>query len=94
MLFWLRDVRKPYTNPTYYFDNGLDPSTYMSVPYAPAETRLRAFIEYANGIPRARRADPRQPAHAVAADFVDYGVAGFGGFAEFYRKECRSLSRR
>lgn len=87
LLFWLRDVRKPYTNSEYYFDNGLDPSTYVSVPYAPADTRLRAFIKYATGIPQALeqiRANLQTP---LPRTFVDYGIAGFGGFVDFYRKE-------
>src|ERR1044071_3487903 len=45
-LFWLRDARQPYTNPAWYFDAGLDPGTYVSVPYAPADQRLRALIKY------------------------------------------------
>ena len=43
-LFWTRDARQPFTNPSWYFNNGLDPSTYVTVPYAPADQRLRAFI--------------------------------------------------
>lgn len=87
LLFWLRDVRKPYTNSEYYFDNGLDPSTYVSVPYAPADTRLRAFIKYAAGIPQALeqiRANLQTP---LPRTFVDYGIAGFGGFVDFYRND-------
>ena len=44
-LFWIRDVRQPFTNPAWYFNTGLDPSTYVTVPYAPADQRLRAFIK-------------------------------------------------
>lgn len=87
LLFWLRDARKPYTNAEYYFDNGLDPSTYVSVPYAPADTRLRAFIKYATGIPKAVeqiRANLQTP---LPKTFVDYGISGSGGFVEFYRKD-------
>ena len=47
--------------------NGLDPSVYVTRPYAPAETRLRAFIAYLQAVPRAAAADPRQSAHAAAA---------------------------
>jgi len=86
-LFWLRDARMPFTNPAYYFDNGLDPGTYVTVPYAPADVRLRAFIKYAAAIPGAVeqiRANLQTP---MPRSFVDYGVAGFSGFAEFYRKD-------
>lgn len=86
-LFWSRDAGQPFTNPSYYFDAGLDPSTYVTVPYAPLEQRLRAFIQYAEGIPAALtqiRANLRLP---LPKSFVDYGVAGFSGFAEFYRED-------
>lgn len=86
-LFWMRDARQPFTNPAYYFDNGLDPSTYVSVPYAPAGTRLKAFVKYAKAIPNAVaqiRSNLKAP---LPRTFVDYGIAGFGGFANFYRND-------
>ena len=87
LLFWLRDARKPFTSAEYYFDNGLDPSTYVSVPYAPADTRLRAFIKYATGIPKAVEHIRTNLQTPLPKTFVDYGVAGAGGFVEFYRKD-------
>lgn len=87
LLFWLRDARKPYANSEYYFDNGLDPNTYVSVPYAPAETRLRAFIKYANGVPQALEQIRGNLQTPLPKTFVDYGVAGFAGFVDFYRKD-------
>ncbi len=55
-LFWLREARLPFKNPAYYFDHGLDPNTYIAVPYAPPEQRLKAFIAYLRAIPmRSRR---------------------------------------
>jgi uncharacterized protein (DUF885 family) len=86
-LFWLRDARLPFTNLTYYFNSGLDPSTYVTVPYAPLEKRLRAFIDYATGIPAALtqiRANLQLP---MPRTFIDFGVAGFNGFADFYRRD-------
>lgn len=86
-LFWLRDVRQPFTNPAYYFDNGLDPNTYVNVPYAPADQRLQAFIKYATAIPAVAaqiRANLQTP---LPKTFIRYGIAGFNGFAEFYRKD-------
>lgn len=87
-LFWLREARFPFMNPTYYFDHGLDPSTYIAVPYAPAEQRMRAFIAYLRAIPGALaqiRATLETP---LPRTFVEYSVAGFGGFAEFYRGDA------
>jgi uncharacterized protein (DUF885 family) len=86
-LFWLRDARFPFTNPAYYFSNGLDPNTYVNVPYAPADQRARAFIKYAQAIPGALqqiRANLKTP---LPRTYIDYGVRGFKGFAEFYRKD-------
>jgi uncharacterized protein (DUF885 family) len=86
-LFWLRDAQFPFTNPAYYFQNGLDPNTYVNVPYAPVDQRARAFIKYAQGIPGAIeqiRANLRTP---LPKTFIEYGVRGFKGFADFYRKD-------
>ena len=65
-LFWLETADQPHTNPAYYMDNGLDPSVYVTRPYAPAATRLRAFIAYLRGGAARGAADPRQSAHAAA----------------------------
>ncbi|MFL6619710.1 MAG: DUF885 domain-containing protein [Povalibacter sp.] len=86
-LFWLRDAQLPLTNVSYYFDYGLDPNTYVNVPYAPIDERVRAFIRYAKAIPTALnqiRGNLRSP---MPKTFVDYGVKGFAGFAKFYRDD-------
>ncbi|HYI40932.1 MAG TPA: DUF885 domain-containing protein [Allosphingosinicella sp.] len=83
-LFWLETADQPHRNPAYYMGNGLDPSVYVTRPYAPAETRLRAFIAYLKEVPRAARqirANLRSP---LPLSFINYGKAGFGGFAEYY----------
>jgi uncharacterized protein (DUF885 family) len=83
-LFWVESADQPHLNPAYYMGNGLDPSVYVTRPYAPAETRLRAFIAYLKAVPRAAqqiRANLRTP---LPASFIDYGKAGFGGFAQYY----------
>jgi uncharacterized protein (DUF885 family) len=90
-LFWIRDARSPFTNLTYYFDHGLDPSTYVTVPYAPLDQRLRAFNAYAKAIPVALaqiRANLKTP---MPRTFIGYGVAGFNGFADFYRKDIPAV---
>ncbi|HEX8623287.1 MAG TPA: DUF885 domain-containing protein [Allosphingosinicella sp.] len=83
-LFWIETADQPHRNPAYYMGNGLDPSVYVTRPYAPAETRLKAFIAYLKAVPRAARqirANLRTP---LPASFIDYGKAGFGGFAQYY----------
>lgn len=86
-LFALREARQPFTNPAWYFDAGLDPSTYVTTPYAPLEQRARAFISYAQQVPAALghiKANLQLP---LPRTFIDFGVASFGGFADFYRND-------
>jgi len=86
-LFWLREARQPFTNPAWYFDNGLDPNTYVSVPYAPPEQRLRAFIKYARQIPGLLDQIKENLSLPLPRSYIDYGSKSFGGFAEFYRND-------
>jgi uncharacterized protein (DUF885 family) len=83
-LFWLQTADQPHLNPAYYMGNGLDPSVYVTRPYASPEMRMRAFIAYLKTVPRAAaqiRSNLRAP---LPLSFIDYGKAGFGGFAEYY----------
>lgn len=86
-LFWLRDARQPFTNPSWYFNNGLDPSTYVTVPYAPADQRLRAFIKYARQIPGAVAQIRKNVQMPLPKTFLDFSSKSFGGFADFYRND-------
>lgn len=87
-LFWLRDAKQPFANLSYYFDNGLDPNTYVTVPYAPADQRLRAFIKYLQAIPHAVAQIRGNLQTPMPRTFVEYGTRGFSGFAEFYRGDA------
>jgi hypothetical protein len=87
-LFWLRDARQPFTNPAYYFSNGLDPSIYIAVPYAPPEQRMQAFIAYLRAVPNALQQIQTNLDAPLPRPFIDYAARGFGGFAEFYRKDA------
>jgi len=83
-LFWLESADQPHRNPAFYMNNGLDPSVYVTRPYAPPEARLKSFIAYLKAVPEAAariRANLRAP---LPLSFVNYGKAGFGGFAEYY----------
>jgi hypothetical protein len=83
-LFWLETADQPHRNPAYYMGGGLDPSVYVTRPYAPAETRLRAFIAYLKAVPRAARQIRANLKTPLPLSFINYGKAGFGGFAEYY----------
>jgi uncharacterized protein (DUF885 family) len=87
-LFWLREARLPFTNVSYYFDHGLDPNTYIAVPYAPPEQRLQAFLAYLKAIPGALAQIRQNLQTPMPKTFVDYAVAGFSGFAAFYRADA------
>ena len=83
-LFWLETANQPHTNPAYYM-GALSPSMYTTRPYAPAETRLKAYIKYLDAVPNAAgqvRANLKTP---LSLTFVDYGKAAFGGLAQYYQ---------
>src|SRR3546814_6790360 len=90
LLFWRVDADQPHLNPSFY-TGALDPSVYLTRPYAPLPQRLTAFIAYANAVPAAAaqiRANLKTP---MPKTFVTLGINGFGGFAEFYRKDVPAV---
>ncbi len=90
-IFWLEEAEQPFTNPAFYTGSGLDPSVYLTRPYASADTRLAAFIGYARAVPAAAaqiRANLRTP---LPKSFIEYGVNSFGGFPDFYRKDVPKI---
>jgi uncharacterized protein (DUF885 family) len=85
-LFWLEQARSAFTNPAWYI-NQMDPAVYLSRDYAPVEKRLAGYIGYARAIPQISaniRANLRTP---LPKPLLERGIAGFGGFAEFYRND-------
>jgi len=89
-LFWRVEAQWPQRNPAFYVDV-IDPEIYLSKPYAPLETRMRAFIAYAKAVPHATqqiRANLRTP---LAAPIIDYGVNAFGGYADFFASDVKAV---
>ncbi len=87
-LFWIQTADRPHTNPAWYIDNGLDPNVYISRDYADKPTRMRALIAFFDAIPQAAaniRANLKTP---LPASFIKHGVAGFAGFASYYRDDA------
>lgn len=85
-LFWLEQERAPFRNPAWYINN-LDPEVYLSREYAPLEKRLAGYLGYARAIPQLAaqiRANLQTP---LAKPLIERGIAGFGGFAEFFRND-------
>src|SRR5262245_36791826 len=87
-LFWLADADQPHKNLTWYFDNGLDPNVYIARPYADAPTRLRALIAYMRAVPTAVAQIRDNLETPMPLSFVEFGIAGFNGFAEYYRGDA------
>ena len=88
-LFWLQTADQPHTNPAFYMDS-LSPSMYIARPYAAADVRLRAYIQYLRAVPTAAaqiRANLRTP---MPLTFIDYGRASFGGLAEYYQGDGKA----
>jgi hypothetical protein len=86
-LFWLASAEAPYRNPAWYLDR-LDPSMYLTREYAPLPKRLEGFLGYLRAVPAITthiRTNLRTP---LPTAFIEHGVAGFGGYAEFFRKEA------
>lgn len=88
-LFWIADADQPHRNPAWYVGGGLDPNVYIARNYADAPTRMRALIKFFRGIPAATaqiRANLKTP---MPVSYVNYGVAAFGGFADFYADDAK-----
>lgn len=88
-LFWLEDADWPHRNPAFYV-GGLDPSTYVTRPYADKATRMKAFIAYLESVPAAAanvKANLKLP---LTATYLKYGQAGFGGYADYYKGDAKA----
>jgi hypothetical protein len=89
-LFWLEDADQPHANPAYYVGGGLDPNVYVSREYADKPTRMKAMIAFFEQVPNAARAIRANLTKPMPATFIKFGVAGFGGFADYYRGDARA----
>ncbi|WP_288016764.1 DUF885 domain-containing protein [Blastomonas sp.] len=88
-LFWLKQADWPHRNPAFYTGT-LDPSVYVTRPYADVDARAKAFTAYARGVPKAAeqiRANLKTPLDPYA---IDYGVNAFGGYATFFTSDARA----
>lgn len=89
-LFWLEDADAPHRNITWYFNNGLDPNTYVARPYADATTRAKAFIKYARAVPKALEQIKANLKAPMPLSFIDYAVPGFKGLASYYTSDAKA----
>lgn len=89
-LFWMKEARWPFRNPTFYFDwmsDNLDPNTYISRPYADSDVRMAAFTKYARAVPGAVDQIKANLEMPLPVTYIDFGVAGFGGLASYYESD-------
>ena len=87
-LFFLEDAQDPMKNPAFYVGD-LDPNVYIARPYADATTRMKAFIAYANNVPKAAEQIKANLTLPLPATYLKYGQAGFGGFADYYTGDAK-----
>lgn len=87
-LFWLTEADEPHLNPSFYL-GPLGPSVYVARPYADAETRMKAFIEYAKNVPAAAEQVKANLKVPMPATYVKLGTAGFNGLADHYENGAK-----
>lgn len=85
-LFWLEKAQFGSTNPEFYLGN-IDPDMYLSRNYAPLEQRMKAYIKYAQAIPKMVTDMQANLQGPLPKSYVELGIADFGGLAEFYAKD-------
>jgi hypothetical protein len=89
-LFWLETAEWPFRNPVYYAD-AFDPDPYVSREYAPPAERLRAYIRFARGVPKALAQVRRNLRTPMPRPWLRIGRTTIGGLAEFYAKDVPGI---
>lgn len=89
-LFWLETVDQPHTNP-YSYANALDPDVYVSRPYAPLETRIKAFTDYAKNVPAALEQIKKNLKPPFAAPHIKIARQAIGGLAKAYETDITKV---
>ena len=72
-LFWLEKTRFPFSNPAWYLDQ-IDPDVYLSRNYAPLDKRMKAYIKYAQGIPRVAASIRENLKSPMPKSYVEMGI--------------------
>ncbi|HTP39127.1 MAG TPA: DUF885 domain-containing protein [Steroidobacteraceae bacterium] len=89
-LFWDEVAEYPFRNPTYY-SGAVDPDVYLSRNYAPLGQRMQAYIAYARNVVAAAASISANLRTPMPKSYVEYGVAAYGGFADFYRHDVPGI---
>lgn len=85
-LFWQEKAHWPTANPYWYLEN-LDPDMFLSRNYAPLEVRMKAYIKYAQAIPKMAVDIQANLVGPLPKTYVELAIADFGGLADFYSKD-------
>jgi uncharacterized protein (DUF885 family) len=89
-LFWIEKARWPFRNPQHYvgwMSDSLDPAPYITLNYAPAEERMRAFIRYLSAIPLAAKQIRDNLEMPMPRTWLQLGIDAFGGYAAYFRDD-------
>jgi len=93
-LFWTEKARQPFRNPEFYLgwqSDSLDPSPYITLDYAPAAERMRAFTRYLQNIPRAAGQIRENLTMPMARTLLQLGIDSFGGYAAYFRDDVPAV---
>src|SRR5262245_18357193 len=89
-IFWRATAAEPFRNPAWYIEK-LDPSMYLTRDYAPLAKRMQGFLGYARAVPKIAADIRANLATPLPRPFVERAVAGFGGYARFFRTEVPGI---
>jgi hypothetical protein len=84
-LFWIEKTQFPFSNPSWYLGQ-IDPDVYLSRNYAPLDKRMKAYIKYAQAIPKIAASIKENLKSPLPKTYVELGIEEFGGLADFYTK--------
>ena len=85
-VFWRETADQPHTNP-YWYSDPTDPDVYVSRPYAPLETRIKAYTTYAKNLPAALGQIKGNLKGPLAKNLIAIGRQTIGGLADFFAKD-------
>src|SRR6476620_7680943 len=89
-LFWRETADQPHTNP-YWYSDSIDPDVYVSRPYAPLETRIKAYTEYAKNVPAALQQIKANLKLPLAKNLARIGRQTIGGLAGCDREDVLTV---
>jgi uncharacterized protein (DUF885 family) len=89
-LFYLEKAHFPSSNPYWYLGD-VDPDMYLSRNYAPLNVRMKAYIKYARGVPKVANDIQENLKGPLPKTYVELGIAVFGGFVDFYKKDVAAV---